>query len=313
MMSAARKLQSAGFAILLLAIFGLIYPLSLQVATTRSDVLQVERDIRRTRENIRYLETELGARASLRQLERWNAEVFGYAAPTASQYLAGEQELASANSRELKGGMPIVAPVLTAMSTSGATSGATSGQDQTSDDNAPAVAPQGLAIAQQVSAPQPRTNTVVMATRAAPTAPVRVQSVQIVPSAQAAMPKPKTPAKAATPANLARIADQRRAERTAMLEGQLLSPETMAQIERGARAERSRVERSRAERSRAERSRAVPSGAAKVAVGKPAVAKPAVAKPATVKPAVKPTAKPAAKSSAAKPAAKPVAPKRPQP
>ncbi len=298
MISAARKLQSVGFAILLLAILGLIYPLSLQVATTRSDVLQVERDIRRTRENIRYLETELGARASLRQLERWNAEVFGYAAPTASQYLAGEQELASVNSRELKGGMPIVAPVLTAM----ATSGASSGQDQTSDDNATAVAPQGLAIAQQVAAPQPRTNTVVMATRAAPTAPVRVQSVQIVSSAQAASPKPKAAsgAKPATPANLARIADQRRAERTAMLEGQLLSPETMAQIERGARAERVAAK-------------------AKPAVAKPVATKPAVAKPAATKSATKAaSAKPAtkptvAKPVVAKPAAKPAPPKRTQP
>ena len=294
MMSAARKLQSLGFAILLLAILGLIYPLSLQVATTRSDVFQVERDIRRTRENIRYLETELGARASLRQLERWNADVFGYAAPTASQYLAGEQELASMHNRTLKGGMPVVAPVLTAMAATAQQSGAPA-------QGVPAIA-QGLAISQRVDVPKPRTTDATAATRTARTnmaqnASAATAALQIVPAAQAAQPRSSVKsAPSISPAAQARNADQRRAERAAMLEGQLLSPETLAQIERGARIERAARANRPAAPAKAAPTKAAP---AKAALAKPMTARSAAAKPVATKPsAVKPSA---AKPTKAKP------------
>jgi hypothetical protein len=290
MMTAARKLQSVGLAILMLAIFGLIYPLSLQVATTRSDVMQVEREILRTRENIRYLETELGARASMRQLERWNAEVFGYAAPTASQYLAGEQELASVNSRQFNAQqngakMPIVAPVLTAMAQGAQGAQAADGQNQ-----APQV--QGLQIAQQVAAPQPRIAPVVMATRnGAPDRPV--PSIKLVPEANAATPKAKAkPASgAAASPSLGQSAQQRRVARAAMLEDQLLSPETFAQIERGAKAERTAKPKPAAAQ--------IKPAAAKLAVARPVASKPVASKPVVSKPSLsKPVA---AKPGPAKP------------
>lgn len=112
MLMAARKLQGIGLVLLVLFLAMTLYPVSLKVASKRSELARVERDIRLTRNNIRYLETEFGARASLRQLERWNAESFAYSAPTASQYLDGERQLANLGNidRDEKQ-LAVVAPV----------------------------------------------------------------------------------------------------------------------------------------------------------------------------------------------------------
>lgn len=112
MLMAARKLQGIGLVLLVLFLAMTLYPVSLKVASKRSELARVERDIRKTRENIRYLETEFGARASMRQLERWNVENFAYSAPTASQYLDGERELANlGNIDRDERQLAVVAPV----------------------------------------------------------------------------------------------------------------------------------------------------------------------------------------------------------
>src|SRR3546814_2237167 len=82
--------------VLLVLVFAMmLYPVLLKVAATRSELAQIDKLISRARDNIRYLESELAVRASMRQLERWNAESFGYSAPTADQFLASERQLAS--------------------------------------------------------------------------------------------------------------------------------------------------------------------------------------------------------------------------
>src|SRR3546814_11828116 len=69
----------------------MLYPGSLKGAATRSELTRIERDIVQARDNIRYLESELAVRASMRQLEQWNADTFGYSAPDAAQYLENER------------------------------------------------------------------------------------------------------------------------------------------------------------------------------------------------------------------------------
>ena len=108
MLMAARKLQGIGLVLLVLIFAMMLYPVSLKVAATRSELTRVERQIDRTRANIRYLESELAVRASMRQLEQWNADSFGYSAPSASQYLANEGLPRARGANE-------VAPVLMAM------------------------------------------------------------------------------------------------------------------------------------------------------------------------------------------------------
>lgn len=115
MLMAARKLQGIGLVLLVLIFAMMLYPVSLKVAATRSELAQIERDIERTRDNIRYLESELAVRASMRQLEQWNADAFGYSAPTAEQYLANERQLASFERLPRARGANDVAPVLMAM------------------------------------------------------------------------------------------------------------------------------------------------------------------------------------------------------
>lgn len=115
MLMAARKLQGIGLVLLVLVFAMMLYPVSLKVAATRSELAQINQQINRTRDNIRYLESELAVRASMRQLEQWNAETFGYSAPSASQYLANERQLASVGRLPRARGANDVAPVLMAM------------------------------------------------------------------------------------------------------------------------------------------------------------------------------------------------------
>ncbi|MBB6425554.1 hypothetical protein [Sphingopyxis sp. JAI128] len=115
MLMAARKLQGIGLVLLVLIFAMMLYPVSLKVAATRSELTRIERDIVRTRDNIRYLESELAVRASMRQLEQWNADTFGYSAPDAGQYLANERQLASLDRLPRASGANEVAPVLMAM------------------------------------------------------------------------------------------------------------------------------------------------------------------------------------------------------
>ncbi|MBL9071439.1 MAG: hypothetical protein JNM03_15760 [Sphingopyxis sp.] len=115
MLMAARKLQGIGLVLLVLIFAMALYPVSLKVAATRSELTRIEKQIDRTQSNIRYLESELAVRASMRQLEQWNAESFGYSAPSASQYLASERQLASLDRVPRARGANEVAPVLMAM------------------------------------------------------------------------------------------------------------------------------------------------------------------------------------------------------
>src|SRR3546814_19895934 len=87
MLMAARKLQGIGLVLLVLIFAMMLYPVSLKVAATRSELTRIERDIVRARDNIRYLESELAVRASMRQLEQWKADTLGYSATDAAQYL----------------------------------------------------------------------------------------------------------------------------------------------------------------------------------------------------------------------------------
>ncbi|WP_293642967.1 hypothetical protein [Sphingopyxis sp. RIFCSPHIGHO2_12_FULL_65_19] len=115
MLMAARKLQGIGLVLLVLIFAMMLYPVSLKVAATRSELTRIERQIDRARDNIRYLESELAVRASMRQLEQWNADTFGYSAPDAGQYLASERQLASLDRLPRARGANDVAPVLMAM------------------------------------------------------------------------------------------------------------------------------------------------------------------------------------------------------
>jgi hypothetical protein len=70
------------------------YMVSLRVATERNELAKVERQIIAAKQDIRTLQTELGTRGRMTQLEHWNAEVLALSAPSSSQYLENEFTLA---------------------------------------------------------------------------------------------------------------------------------------------------------------------------------------------------------------------------
>ena len=70
------------------------YLVSLRVAYERAALEDVETQIVSTQGDLRLLQTEIGTRGRLSQLERWNAGVFELSAPAATQFVQSGFELA---------------------------------------------------------------------------------------------------------------------------------------------------------------------------------------------------------------------------
>ena len=125
------------------------YLVSLNVASERAKLEMVEGKIVITQNDIRLLQTEIGTRGRLAQLERWNAGFIRLSAPTADQFLEGGYQLATMVKPAPKSviGAPVVlasAPVEQGVSRQAATSD--------SDD---AGVPQTSRAVQQVPRPAP--------------------------------------------------------------------------------------------------------------------------------------------------------------
>lgn len=70
------------------------YLVSLRVASERSQLESVESKIVLAQQDMRVLQTEIGTRGRLAQLERWNVKVLALSAPAAQQFINGGYELA---------------------------------------------------------------------------------------------------------------------------------------------------------------------------------------------------------------------------
>ncbi len=70
------------------------YLVSLRVASERAALEDVETSIVLAQRDIRVLQTEIGTRGRLAQLERWNVKVLALSAPSADQFLDGGFALA---------------------------------------------------------------------------------------------------------------------------------------------------------------------------------------------------------------------------
>ena len=88
------------------------YLVSLRVASERAALEEVETKIVLAQRDIRLLQTEIGTRARLAQLERWNVRVLSLSAPTADQILGDKFQLARLVRPEES--LPVDAPVLMA-------------------------------------------------------------------------------------------------------------------------------------------------------------------------------------------------------
>jgi hypothetical protein len=88
------------------------YLVSLRVASERAALEQVETEIVLAQRDLRVLQTEIGTRGRLAQLERWNVKVLALSAPSADQFLGGSFELARLMQPERK--VDFQAPVVLA-------------------------------------------------------------------------------------------------------------------------------------------------------------------------------------------------------
>ena len=71
------------------------YLVSLRVASERSALEDVETEIAMAQRDIRLLQTEIGTRGRLAQLERWNVRFIRLSAPSAEQFVDGGFQLAT--------------------------------------------------------------------------------------------------------------------------------------------------------------------------------------------------------------------------
>jgi hypothetical protein len=94
MIAAGSRLRQLGWFVTLAICAALFVALTFKVNSVRSEVRLAERRIIALQREKVLLETEFETRASQQQLAEWNAVDFGYQAPGADQYIAGERQLA---------------------------------------------------------------------------------------------------------------------------------------------------------------------------------------------------------------------------
>jgi len=135
----------------------ILYMITSQVASERTDLERVDRQILSARKDIRQLQTELGTRASLRQLERWNGEVLALTTPDADQFVGSERALATLDRSGIVPG-PRYAPsaVLMAMTSTPAAAIVPTAAPVASDAvDRPAAATERRALIAEAAKPQP--------------------------------------------------------------------------------------------------------------------------------------------------------------
>ena len=122
------------------------YLVSLRVASERASLEDVETRIVLAQRDLRLLQTEIGTRGRLAQLERWNASVLAMSAPSADQFLNGSFELAKLTQPQHK--VEFEAPVVLASAPAPKPSQPPIGQADTDDSGAPASAPPTILLHQ---------------------------------------------------------------------------------------------------------------------------------------------------------------------
>lgn len=88
-----QRFRALGWVAIVAAAVCALYLISLQVAVERGKLEAVEAQIGAAQREVRQLQTELGTRASLRQLERWNGDVMALSAPKATQFVNNGSQL----------------------------------------------------------------------------------------------------------------------------------------------------------------------------------------------------------------------------
>lgn len=89
----ANRFRSVGWTGCICAAALSFYLVSQTVATKRAELATVDRHIGATEREIRQLETEIGTRGGMAQIENWNSRVYGLQAPGAAQFVHSTTQL----------------------------------------------------------------------------------------------------------------------------------------------------------------------------------------------------------------------------
>ena len=116
------------------------YLVSLRVASERAALEDIETKIVLAQRDIRLLQTEIGTRGRLAQLERWNVKVLALSAPSADQFLEGGFALAKlvAPREKIDLEAPVVLAAATGETPKPQVEGVQPAPDATATDSAPA-------------------------------------------------------------------------------------------------------------------------------------------------------------------------------
>ena len=200
------------------------YMLSLNVAAERAELAKLEWRIVMAKRDIRTLQTELGTRGRLQQLENWNAHVLALSAPVANQFVDSEMTLARFDRTEKT--VADRAPVQMA-----------------SAETMPAPAPRISAPVQLASAPAPVARESLVH-RASMELPEQKPLVRALVPAQAkaeakpaAEPKKKLADAKAAPAPARKLADAKPAPAAAKKKPAMIDNDLVADIRAAAKAE----------------------------------------------------------------------------
>ena len=230
-----------------------LYLVTSQVAAERTELERVNRQIVTAKKDIRRLHTELGTRANLRQLERWNGEVLALTTPDADQFVGAETQLASLDRSGITPG-PRYAPaaMVTAMVAIPDSATLAEAAKPAAATPAPAAAHPAstAAVAQRVAMvrEQMKPAAQVAAARAparsekpAPAKPVSAEKPKATPVrtelARAEAPKPAKPKPDAPKVDRVKADKERQLAR---LEDKLLDDRLMGELARTARTETGR-------------------------------------------------------------------------
>lgn len=176
-MTATYRLKGLGWlAVAVIAALG-FYLVSLQVSVERKKLEHVDRQIAQAQDDLRSLQTEFSTRANLAQLERWNGDVLALTAPTAQQYMANGQQLASLGS-EGPGGAEVqmaslVIPTLPVIATPAVDDGGVATTPAPAAPVAPKAAPAKVEMASAKPAADPLA-AIVKAAASRPVKPIAV-------------------------------------------------------------------------------------------------------------------------------------------
>lgn len=220
-MTAAYRLKGLGWFGGVVIVSLSFYLVSLQVASERKRLAQIDAKIGAAEREIRSLETEFDVRSNLAQLERWNGNTLALVAPTASQFVRDEGQLAAISFRP-GAAMP-----------DGALSGE-GGDVQTAQLIVPH-SPVEIAPAVVIDEAPAATAATLVQVAAKPAAR-RAATVQV--AAAVTQPVRPTIIRAAAVTTGRAPAEVRKARAVAMLDKSLLSDSTLGDLMSGARSER---------------------------------------------------------------------------